>query len=202
MSEMEEKIRSREEDLEAVRRIVAGERSLYDSLVMKYSNRMFQIAFGLLGNREDAEEVVQDAFVRAFRGLKSFRGDASFETWMHRIVVNLSRNKYQWNKRRGFHVNVSMTLEGRDADEAALGEEMNIPDSTMDPNRLVEGKEFEQSVAEGIGKMPEKLREVMVLRHVHEMPYERIAETLECKVGTVKSRLARGREVLRRLVGL
>jgi RNA polymerase sigma-70 factor (ECF subfamily) len=200
--EIVQKNRSREEDAEAVRRIVAGEDSLYDSLVMKYANRMFQISFGLLGNREDAEEVVQDAFVRAYRGLRSFRGDASFETWIHRIVVNLSRNKYQWNKRRGFHVNVSMTLEDQDAEGTASGEEMNIPDSTMDPNRLIEGKEFERSVAKGIEKMPEKLKEVMILRHVHEMPYEKIAETLECKVGTVKSRLARGRDVLRRFVGL
>ena len=188
---------SRAEDLELIKRINAGEDHLFDQLVLKHSVKLYQVAYGLLGNREDSEEVVQDAFVRAYRALKKFRGDASFETWIHRIVVNLSRNKYQWNKRRGCDVNVSMTMDENSSQDVRSGEEMLIPDSSMEPDRVVEECEFEANIMAGMEKMPEKLRETMILRHVNDLPYEKIAEVLECKIGTVKSRLARGRELLR-----
>ena len=81
----------------------------YDALILRHSERLYNVSFGLLGNAQDAEEVVQDAFLRAYRAMDKFRGDSSFLTWIQRIVINLSRNKYQWNKRRGCDVNVSIS---------------------------------------------------------------------------------------------
>lgn len=189
-------------DFELIQRVNNGEEHLYDELVIKYSAKLFQVSYGLLSNRQDAEEVVQDAFVRAFKALKTFRGDASFETWIHRIVVNLSRNKYQWNKRRGSDVNISMTMEDRSLTDDREGEEMAIPDSRMEPDKVMQEVEFENRVMTGIKNMPDKLKETMILRHVDDLPYEKIAEVLDCKVGTVKSRLARGREMLKNFLGI
>jgi RNA polymerase sigma-70 factor (ECF subfamily) len=160
---------------------------------------MYQAAYGLISNREDAEEVVQDAFVRAYKGLDKFREDASFQTWLYRIVTNLSRNKYQWNKRRGAELNVTLTRKAYDP-EKNEGEEMNLPDNSMKPDAVIEGAELEEDLIKSMERLPGSIREAMILRHVNEFPYDKIAELLNCRVGTVKSRIARGREVLRKII--
>ena len=186
-----------EHDEELIRRFKAGERESFDEMVVTYSPRLFRVAYGLLGNKQDAEEVVQDAFVRAYRALPGFRGDASLETWMHRITMNLARNKFHWNRRRGSGLNVSLFSEdGSDPERPAV--RIDLPDTRMEPDRLLENTELEQNIAFVIRSLPQKLREAMVLRHMENLSYEQIAEYLNCKVGTVKSRLARGRDILRR----
>ena len=174
-----------------------GSRERFDELVKAYTQKLYRLAYGLLGNHHDAEEVVQDAFVRAYRALPGFRGDASFETWMHRVTVNLARNKFHWNRRRGSGLNVSLFSEdGSDPERPAV--RIDLPDTRMEPDRLLENTELEQNIVFVISSLPQKLREAMVLRHMENLSYEQIAEYLNCKVGTVKSRLARGRDILRR----
>lgn len=180
---------------ELIRRFKEGDKESFDEMVVTYSPRLFRVAYGLLGNKQDAEEVVQDAFVRAFRALPHFRGDASFETWMHRITMNLARNKFHWNRRRGSGLNVS--ISGDDFDPELPAARIDLPDTRMEPDRLLENSELEQNIVFVIRNLPEKLREAMVLRHLENLSYEQIAEYLNCKTGTVKSRLARGREILR-----
>ena len=174
-----------------------GSRERFDELVQAYTQKLYRLAYGLLGNHHDAEEVVQDSFVRAYRGLDNFRGDSSFETWMHRITMNLARNKFHWNRRRGEGVTVSLSEQNDFSDESESSVELELPDTSYSPDRLMQKVETQSNVIRGMNQLPETLREAMVLRHVKDMPYEEIARILNCPVGTVKSRIARGRELLR-----
>ncbi len=175
-----------------------GSRERFNELVDLYSQKLYRFAYGLLGNHHDAEEVVQDAFIRAYNALEGFRGDSSFETWMHRITMNLARNKFHWNRRRGEGVNVSLSEPGgSEQDSIENSAEFELPDSSSAPDSLLEKVETQDNVIRGINALPETLKEAMVLRHVKDMPYEEIASVLDCKIGTVKSRIARGRELLR-----
>ena len=174
-----------------------GSRERFDELVNTYTQKLYRLAYGLLGNHHDAEEVVQDSFVRAYRGLDKFRGDSSFETWMHRITMNLARNKFHWNRRRGEGITVSLSEPCDGADDRDPAAEFELPDSSYSPDRLLQKVETQSNVIRGMNLLPESLREAMVLRHVKDMPYEEIAGILNCPVGTVKSRISRGRELLR-----
>lgn len=187
-------------DTELVAECRDGCRAAFDVLVDRYAGRMYQTAYSLLGNREDSEEVVQDAFVRAYRGIAGFRGASGFETWLHRIVMNLSRNRFHWNRRRGSEVTVSISGQMAELDDDREPEDLKIPDESLSPEVMAGNAEMEAVVMRGFDGLPDKLRETLVLRHVEEMSYEKIAAALNCKVGTVKSRLARGREILRELL--
>lgn len=186
--------KKREEEL--VKEFKAGNKEAFDELIERHAPKLYQASFGLLGNRQDAEEVVQDAFLRAYKGLENFRGDASFETWVCRIAINLSRNKYQWNKRRGAELNLSISEHHQSLEENS-SEDMAIPDKAPAPDSILEKAEAEKGIMEAFENLPETLRETMILRHINNMSYEKIAELQECKEGTVKSRIARGREILR-----
>lgn len=186
-------------DKQLVAEFKSGRLEAFDELVMRHSRIIYQTVFGLLHSHHDTEEVVQDAFMRAFRGLKAFRGDANFGTWLHRIAVNLARNKYHWNRRRGSEVNLSIQqiAEGPESN----GEDLPLPDERYKPGVALEKKESMQELMENMNELSDSLRETMVLRHVHNMPYEKIAEIQKCRTGTVKSRIARGREILRNTLG-
>jgi RNA polymerase sigma-70 factor (ECF subfamily) len=192
--EQEQKIRE-EALLKAFR---SGDDTAFDGLIEMYSAKLYKVAYALLGSRQDAEEVVQDTFLRAYRALQAFRGESSLETWLHRITLNLARNKYQWNHRRGSGLNVSLTAGGDDAGgESGTENEQDVPDRRMEPDLVLEQNEIGTNIMKALNSLPDSLRETMVLRHVNDMPYEQIAQKLDCKVGTVKSRLSRGREMLR-----
>ena len=170
------------DDRVLVERFQKGDEHAFERLIEKYS--------------EDAEEVTQDAFVRMHRGLKNFRGDAEFTTWMYRIVTNLSRNKYRWNRTRGNNMTESLNapLEGTHGEDALYRDAM---DEGMSPDEALRFQELEKRLLEELPKMPEIYREVLVMRNQREMSYEDIAKALSCKLGTVKSRIARAREELR-----
>ena len=185
--------KNKDDDLLA--RIREGCANAFDDMVITYSPKLIRVAYGLLGNKQDAEEVVQDAFVRAYNAMSDFRGDSSLETWLHRITVNLARNKYHWNRRRGDGVNVSLS-DNREPNETETVD-VDLPDSRLQPGQQMETDELNANILHAIHYLPKKMRETMVLRHLEDMPYEKIAELLDCRVGTVKSRLARGRELLR-----
>ena len=192
---MEQEQKTREEAiLKAIRN---GDSAAFDVLIGMYSAKLYKVAYALLGSRQDAEEVVQDTFLRAYRGLHAFRGESSLETWLHRIVLNLARNKYHWNHRRGDGLNISLTAgDGTDGDSGSDNEQ-DVPDRRMAPDLILEQNEIGTNIVRALNKLPDNIRETMLLRHVNDMPYELIAQKLDCKVGTVKSRLSRGREMLR-----
>ncbi len=189
----------REYEKELIQEFKEGKLERFDELIRKYTPVLYRFACGLLDNRDDAEEVVQDAFIRAYKALPSFRGDSSFSTWIHRITMNLARNKFHYNKCRGKKENISLADLDTKINETASGRvpEYELPDLSTAPDRVLENAEFEKNLLEGMRLLPENLREAMILRHVDDMPYEKIASVLDCKIGTVKSRLARGRELLK-----
>ena len=192
---MEQEQRTREEALLAAFR--NGDDAAFDGLIGMHSAKLYKVAYALLGPRQDAEEVVQDAFLRAYRALHAFRGESSLETWLHRITVNLARNKYQWNHRRGDGLNVSLTAGDDAGDDSGAESEQDVPDRRLEPDLVLEQDEIGTNIMKALNGLPDNLRETMLLRHVNDMPYEQIARKLDCKVGTVKSRLSRGRELLR-----
>ena len=192
---MEQEQKTREEVL--LKAFRSGDAAAFDGLIGMYSAKLYKVAYALLGSRQDAEEVVQDTFLRAYRALRTFRGDSSLETWLHRITLNLARNKYHWNHRRGDGLNVSLTAgDGADGDSGTENEQ-DVPDRRMEPDVVLEQDEIGTNIMKALSRLPDNIRETMLLRHVNDMPYELIAQKLDCKVGTVKSRLSRGREMLR-----
>jgi RNA polymerase sigma-70 factor (ECF subfamily) len=188
-------------DKEIVERFNSGDNSVFSVLVDRYLNKAYQIAYGILGNKQDAEEVSQDVFVRIYKALTKFRGDAEFSTWMYRIAVNLAKNKYRWNKSRGSKKNISIQASLGN-DEGSFSLEDRISDESPLPYEKVELSEFEQNIMDEIEELPELYREALILRNVEEMSYEDIAKVLGCKLGTIKSRIARARDELRSRLGM
>ena len=182
-------------DAEIVRRFKAGEHHLFDILVQRYSNKAYQIAYGVLGHREDSEEVAQDVFIRIYKALPKFRGDSEFTTWMYRIAMNLARNKYRYNKSRGAKRKISMQQTIGDDDKRTL---IQIPEKRLSPDDQVGLDEYQQNIMREIDNLPPLYRDALVLRNIDEMSYEKIADVLDCKLGTIKSRIARAREELRK----
>lgn len=182
-------------DAEIVERFKQGEHHLFDILVQRYSNKAYQIAYGVLGHREDSEEVAQDVFVRIYKALPKFRGDSEFTTWMYRIAMNLARNKYRYNKSRGANRKISMQATIDDDDKRTL---IQVPESRLSPDDQVGLDEYQRDIMREIDSLPPLYRDALVLRNIDEMSYEKIAEVLDCKLGTIKSRIARAREELRK----
>ena len=187
-------------DSTLVEQAKAGDQAAFDKLVEKYSARAYQIAYGVLGSKEDAEEVAQDVFVRIYKALPKFRGDSEFTTWMYRIAMNLARNKYRWNKSRGSQKNISIDAPREDMEGGERTFE--LPGRRISPEEEVSIEEFKANIAEELEKLPPLYREALVLRNVEEMSYEEIAALLGCKLGTIKSRIARAREELRKRLNL
>ena len=184
--------------MELVAMFKKGDESAFDELVRIHSSKAFQIAFAMLGCRADAEEIVQDAFMKVYKNLVNFRGDSSFTTWLYRIVVNLAKNKYRWHRSRGAGLNMSMSEAPEDMN--GVSADIEIPDNSMLPDAMLQSRESGHILLRALKALPLKLREVIVLRHVDELPYEAIADSLGCELGTVKSRLARAREALRQAI--
>ncbi len=194
---MDAKTREKEQTL--LQNFRAGNEDAFDGLVVLYSHKLYQVAYRILCNSEDAEEVVQDAFVRAYRALPSFRGDSSFETWIHHIVSNLARNKYHWNKRRGagMHISISEPVIN-DKDHCAEEKEWDLPDDRMQPDRTLEQFELEHDVISIIDALPSKFKNVFLLRQDKHLSYDEIARKTGVPINTVKSRIRRARELIRR----
>lgn len=187
-------------DVRLIELVRAGDLDAWEALMTRHVGKAYQIAYGILGQPDDAEEVTQDAFTRIYRALGRFRGDSEFSTWMYRIVVNQARNKYRWNKRRGAQVNISIDQELRG--EEGSGLTLDLPDAAMAPDADLVYRELQSEIMREMQGLPEVNREALLLRNVRNLSYEEIAQLLDCKVGTVKSRIARAREELRRRLNL
>ncbi|MFP4165611.1 MAG: RNA polymerase sigma factor [Opitutales bacterium] len=182
-----------------VERIKQGDAVAYDDMVTRYWDRIFSRVMRLLKNRQDAEEVTQDAFIRAYRGLDNFRGDASFSTWLYQIATNLAHNRYWYWFRRKREQTISLAQPlGEDGD---LTLENVMPCDGENPADAALTQEFVDRVSECMEGLGSKHREILVLRNVKNLSYEEIADLLGVNVGTVKSRIARARESLRQRMG-
>ena len=182
-----------------IERIKAGDMAAYNVMVIRHYDRIFSRVLQLLNNKQDAEEVTQDAFIRAHRGLENFRGDASFSTWLYQIATNLAHNRYwYWFRRKR---DQSISLDQPQCEDCSLTLENVMPCADENPAEAVVTQEFVDRVSACMQYLNDKHKEVLILRNVKNLTYDEIAQQLEISVGTVKSRIARARESLRGLLG-
>ena len=182
-----------------IERVKAGDMVAYNVMVTRYYDRIFARVSQLLNNKQDVEEVTQDAFIRAQRGLENFRGDASFSTWLYQIATNLAHNRYwYWFRRKR---DQSISLDQPLSDDGSFPLENMMPYAGQNPAEAFVTQEFVDRVSDCMQSLSEKHKEVLILRNVKNLTYDEIAQQLEISVGTVKSRIARARESLRGLLG-
>lgn len=182
-----------------IERIKGGDIGAYNDMVTRYYDRIFARVSQLIKNKQDAEEVTQDAFIRAHRGLENFRGDASFSTWLYQIATNLAHNRYwYWFRRKR---DQSISLDQPLSEEGDLTLENVMPCKGENPAEATVTQELVDRVSECMGDLNDKHKEILILRNVQNLTYDEIAQQLEISVGTVKSRIARARESLRGLMG-
>jgi RNA polymerase sigma-70 factor, ECF subfamily len=182
-----------------VDRFKSGDKSAFDEMVSRYWARIYSMVNQLLRNPQDAEEVTQDAFIRAHRGLANFRGESAFSTWLYQIATNLARNRYWywWRRKRDQSVSFDMPL-GPDNDTTLAD---IIPSQVETPDDITVTQEFVSRIGRGMERLNPKHREILILRNVKNLSYDEIAAILHISVGTVKSRIARARESLRSKLG-
>ena len=190
----EEKRGSPDEDVELVSFCRKGEIDAFEELVEKYQKKMLNVAFRMIGDYDEACEVVQDAFLSAYRSINKFRGEARFSTWLYRIVLNLSKNRMTQIRTRGVREVYSI-------DAAVETEEgsrrVDPPDEGPSPLEQMEKKEVDARVQGCINGLDSEYREVLVLRDIQGFSYQEIWDILKIPDGTVKSRLFRARDILK-----
>jgi RNA polymerase sigma-70 factor (ECF subfamily) len=195
----EESRRDAQIDEDLVRRFVAGEDDAFVEIVARHKPKMFLVALSFLQNHADAEEVAQDTFIRAHRSLARFRGDSSLATWLHRITINLSHNRYWYFFRRHRHETQSLDCPLNERTQATFGD--LVATSEPNPAREMANREFAELVASCMTRLPAPQHEILRRRDVMNHPYKEIAQELGLKIGTVKSRIARARGNLRAQLG-
>ena len=178
-------------DLELVGRAQRGERGAFDLLVLRYQHKVVKLVARLLRDPAEAEDVAQEAFVKAYRALGSFRGDSAFYTWLYRIAVNTARNAMAARQRRPLEYETELS-EGK---QSALESRMRHGDT---PEAAALTEEIRSTVNRAVETLPEDLRTAIILREVEGLSYEEIAEAMDCPVGTVRSRIFRAREAIDR----
>jgi len=185
------------DDSALVERSQRGDLAAFDHLVLQHQEVVFAVALRMLGNADEAQEVAQDAFVRAFRGIGTFRREAKFSTWLIAITMNLCRNRRRWwARRRG--VIVASLDDPIETGEGTVGRE--VADPAPGPGETAARAEFQQYLLKALQTLEEPFRRVIVLRDIQGHSYEEIAQMLHCQVGTVKSRINRARLQLRALL--
>ena len=193
------RLNSAQIDASLIERIRQGDTSAYEDMVTRHWDRIFARVYSLLKNKQDAEEVTQDAFIRAHRGLDKFRGDAAFSTWLYQIATNLAHNRYwYWFRRKRSQ---SLSLDEPISDSSDVTLENVLPTSSESPAQAALTQEFVDRVSVCMDALHEKHREILIMRNVNNLSYDSIAEELGINIGTVKSRIARARESLRNLMG-
>ncbi|HHY06665.1 MAG TPA: sigma-70 family RNA polymerase sigma factor [Clostridia bacterium] len=178
-------------DLDLVRRSKNNDLQAFEELICRYERKIYNIAYRMMGNYEDANDIAQEAFLRAFQALNGFRGDASFSTWLCRIVINLCRDELRKRYR--------LSVESLD-EEICLSEgevKKQIPSSNPGPEEIYERQELQQRLQDLLMTLSPEFRLAIVLRDIQGFTYQEIAEQMECSMGTVKSRISRGRNYLK-----
>ena len=176
-------------------KLVAGDAAAFETLIDRYSSDIYALLFRLTENAEDASDLTQDTFLRVLRSIKSFRGDSELKTWLFRIAINESRNRFRWWKRRKRGLTISLDATIGDSDttvsDTLAGRSISPEDSALSHER-------EYALQAALLDIPDVYREAIVLCDVEGMSYEETAAALGIGIGTVKSRISRGREELRR----
>jgi RNA polymerase sigma-70 factor, ECF subfamily len=188
-------VRSTAEDqfLEKLRR---GETAAFEYVVAEHSADVYALLYRMTSDAEEARDLTQETFLRAFQSIGRFRGDANLKTWIYRIAINQARNRWRWWRRRRRDVTVSLDATD-DRNDQPLSNRL-VSDDAIDPEQETLAREREGQLRTALLELKRPFREAVVLRDVEGFSYEEIADTLQISIGTVKSRLSRGRLELRR----
>lgn len=178
-------------DQQLVMRVQKGDKSAFDLLVRKYQHRIGKLVSRYVYDRSEVEDVTQEAFIKAYRAIKGFRGESAFYTWLYRIAINTAKNYLVAQGRRPQAANI----ESEDAEAGDMGIGTNLRDATT-PERQMLADEIGRTVERVLTALPEDLRSAVTLREIDGLSYEEIAEIMNCPIGTVRSRIFRAREAI------
>lgn len=176
-------------DAQLVKRVQQGDKRAFDLLVVKYQHKIVNLVSRYVRDADEALDVAQEAFIKAYRALPRFRGDSAFYTWLYRISVNTAKNYLVAAKRRP----MDYDLDLQDPEQYDMHARLKTEDT---PEAVVLKDEMQQQINRSIAALPEDLRTAIILREIDGMSYEEIAQTMECPVGTVRSRIFRAREAI------
>ncbi|SER08905.1 RNA polymerase sigma-70 factor, ECF subfamily [Nitrosomonas sp. Nm51] len=180
----------REVDQQLVERVQNGDKRAFDLLVAKYQRKLMRLLSQFIRDPAEVEDVAQEAFIKAYRALPSFRGDSAFYTWLYRIGINTAKNYLVSHGRK------APTLHGIDSEEAENFEEGGILREMHTPESELMSKQIAQTVNRTLEELPNELRTAIILREIEGLSYEDIANIMECPIGTVRSRIFRAREAI------
>jgi RNA polymerase sigma-70 factor (ECF subfamily) len=176
-------------DHELVARVQQGDKSAYDLLVIKYQHKIVQLVNRYVKDASEAQDVAQEAFIKAYRALDSFRGESAFYTWLYRIAINTAKNYLVARARRSSDYQVDIL----DAEQVENAPQLQGVET---PERLLFSQEIIETIKTAIDNLPEEMRVAIMLREFEGMSYEEIAQAMDCPVGTVRSRIFRAREAI------
>ena len=192
MKDIKKKISNKEIDLSLVRRVKKGDYTAFDLLVLKYQSRVIATAFKFVKEKQLAEDIAQEAFIKSYKSIDSFREESSFYTWVYRITVNTAKNYLLSSKRRD-----EVVISDLSQDDSFYPEKLDV-DS---PQEILKASELRDLIFETLSSLGEETRTALSLREFDGLSYEQIAEIVQCPVGTVRSRIFRGREIIEEVVG-
>ena len=178
-----------EVDKALVRRVQAGEAQAFNLLINKYQHKLIKLIGRFVHDPDEAQDVAQEAFIKAYRALQDFRGDSAFYTWLYRIAVNTAKNHLVARRRRP-------PAEDIDASDAERYESGGALQALSSPEHELLTEEIGQTVAQAMAQLPEDLYTAITLRELEGLTYEQIAQAMDCPIGTVRSRIFRAREVV------
>jgi RNA polymerase sigma-70 factor, ECF subfamily len=174
-----------------IKQVLKGDQNAFGEIVEMYKDKVFQISYRMLGNRHEAEDIVQEAFIRAYVNIQRYNLELKFSTWLYRITTNLCIDRIR-KKKPDYYLDAE--VKGTEG----LTMYSQVPSKTTLPEDDVESLELQDTIQKEIMKLPEKYRSVIVLKYIEELSLKEISEILEMPLGTVKTRIHRGREALRK----
>ena len=181
-------------DKELVKRVQKGDKGAFDLLVLKYEQKIVNLVMRYVRDPEQALDISQEAFIKAYRALPRFRGDSAFYTWLYRIAVNTAKNYLAAQRRRPMDIELDL----QDQEQYGLHAKLKDTDT---PEAVSMSDEMRDALERAIEALPDDLRTAIILRELDGMSYEEIAQTMDCPVGTVRSRISRAREAISKKVG-
>jgi RNA polymerase sigma-70 factor (ECF subfamily) len=180
---------TREEESRIVQKVIKGDVNAFEKLVIEYEKSVYNIALRMTGNSEDASDMTQEAFIKAYNSLQSFRGDSKFSVWLYRIATNVCLDFLRSKSRKP---TVSLSVEDNEGEEVQL----DVADESQSPELLLDRQMTRESVRRGLDTLSPEYRQILLLREIQGLSYDEISQALGLEVGTVKSRIFRARKKL------